>query len=88
MRNRIFKATAIAMLLVATLSFPAFAQSNPIGGCPTGFDLHEVGHPHDGETHFHVGTAADQNGDGWICVKPVSIDGSIHVHIDNDIKYR
>ena len=88
MRNRAVQATALAILLLAALSFPAFAQSDSIAGCPNGFHLHETGHPHDGEAHFHVGTAADQNGDGWVCAKHVSVDGSIHVHIDNAVRYR
>ena len=88
MRNRTVRATAIAMLVLAALSFPAFAQSDPIAGCPTGFHLHEVGDQHDGETHLHVGTAADQNGNGWICAKHVSVDGSVHVHNDNAVRSR
>lgn len=88
MRNRAVQATALAMLLLAALSFPAFAQSDPAAGCPNGFHLHEAGHPHDGEAHFHAGTAADQNGDGWVCAKHVSVDGSIHVHIDNAVSSR
>ena len=88
MKNRTVQPTLVAMLLLAALSVPAFAQSDPIAGCPNGFHLHEAGHHHDGQTHFHVGTAADQNGDGWICAKHVSADGSIHVHIDNAVRFK
>jgi hypothetical protein len=31
-----------------------------------------------------VGNDRDFNGDGWICGKHVSNDGSVHVHIDNN----
>ena len=41
---------------------------------------------HDGEhMHQHVGTDTDFNGDGWICVKMVSVDSNIHVHVDNNL---
>ena len=87
MRNRTVQAAVIAAFLMASLSVSAFVQPNPIAGCPNGFHLHEAGHHHDGESHFHVGTAADQNGDGWICAKHVSVDGSIHVHVDNAVGF-
>jgi len=79
-------AVILPALLLATISVPALAQSDPIGGCPDGFHLHRIGDNHDGHAHFHVGTAADQNDDGWICAKHVSFDESIHVHIDNAVE--
>jgi hypothetical protein len=69
------------------LTSTALADGTPVGGCPPGFMLH-MGHEHDeheGE-HFHAGTDADQNGDGYICVKHVTPSGNIHVHIDNNVK--
>jgi hypothetical protein len=33
-----------------------------------------------------VGTGADQNDDGWICARHVSVDDSVHVHIDNNVR--
>lgn len=63
----------------------ALASSDPVGGCPGKFELH-LAMDHDGEhEHQHVGTDTDRNADGWICVKHVSADGNIHVHIDNNI---
>jgi hypothetical protein len=35
---------------------------------------------------LHAGTDADQNGDGFICVKHVTPGENIHVHIDNNVK--
>jgi hypothetical protein len=83
MRARTVHVLVLAAMLLALFAVPALAQSEPIAGCPDGFHLHETGEHHDGEGHFHVGTAADQNGDGWICALHVSVDGSIHLHIDN-----
>jgi len=83
MPQRMLQVTVLAAVLLALLATPALAQSEPVAGCPDGFHLHLIGEHHDGEGHFHVGTADDQNGDGWICAKHVSADGSIHVHIDN-----
>ncbi len=85
MAKRNLKVVAVAFVLLVALAAPVLAQSDPIAGCPDGFHLHETAHHHDGEAHFHVGTAADQNGDGWICALHVSVDGSIHVHIDNAV---
>lgn len=86
MTKRTIQAIALAAVLLALLSTLAVAQSEPVAGCPYGFHLHLVDDHHDGEEHFHIGTAADQNGDGWICAEHVSVDGSIHVHIDNQVR--
>lgn len=81
---------AVFLLLVILLLSPfvtsvAFAASG--SNCPPGFMLethtHHEGHEHH---HVHVGNSADRNGDGYICVKPVTPDGSIHVHIDNKVR--
>lgn len=82
MIKRTLQLIVLAAVLLAVPS-SAFALSEPVAGCPDGFHLHLVGDHHDGEDHLHAGTADDQNGDGWICAKHVSLDGSIHVHIDN-----
>jgi hypothetical protein len=87
MRSRTIQAIVAATFLLALFTVPVFAQSAPIAGCPTGFHLHELGDDHDGEAHFHVGTEADQNGDGWVCARHVSVDASIHVHIDNAVSF-
>jgi len=65
-------AVILAALLLAAVWVPALALSGPIAGCPNGFHLHMIGDDHDGHTHLHVGSAADQNDDGWICAKHVS----------------
>jgi hypothetical protein len=80
---------AVFLLLVVLLLTPfatsvAFAANG--SNCPPGFTLemhmHHEDHEHE---HIHVGTSADQNGDGYICMKPITPDGSIHVHIDNNV---
>jgi hypothetical protein len=80
------KKLVFAFLLVIFLAqfavSPVFAASAPVGGCPTGFTL-EAAMVHDIMHHKHAGTAADQNGDGYTCMKPVTPLGQIHVHIDN-----
>lgn len=73
----------IVMLLLAPFTTAAtFAASG--SNCPDGFTL--VMHmDHEEHEHQHVGTSADLNGDGYICMSPVTPDNSIHVHIDNNI---
>jgi len=72
----------VVLLLLVTAAF-VYAEGEPAGGCPPGFELHPAMPHDDHHGHRHVGTAADQNGDGWICVRHVSVDGNVHVHIDN-----
>ena len=74
------------VLMLATVSLAAGSEA-PVGGCPDDFHLHTVmdhDSDHQGQ-HQHVGSDKDLNGDGWICVKHVSEDGSVHVHIDNNV---
>lgn len=56
-------------------------------GCPTAFDLQPVGeHTDHHDEHRHVGLSidkVDRNGNGWICVKHVTPEGDVHVHIDD-----
>ena len=78
----------IAMLLVFSIAFTAFAEeSAPAGGCPDSFELHQMmNHDHEGEhMHHHIGNDKDQNGDGYLCMKHVGKDGNNHVHIDNNV---
>jgi hypothetical protein len=77
-RKLLFLLVLIAALTVFTTSVALAAEGN----CPPGFMLEEV-MPHDEHHHQHVGTSADQNGDGYICMKHVSTDEEIHVHVDN-----
>ena len=74
------------VLTLSTVSF-ATASGDPVGGCPDSFTLHmAMDHNHDhGGNHKHVGNDRDLNGDGWICGKHVGKDGSVHVHIDNNV---
>jgi len=74
--------------LAFPLSATALAQgSAPVGGCPDDFHKHQImdHDEHNGQIHQHVGTSADQNGDGYLCVKHVSINENIHLHIDNTV---
>ena len=79
----------IALLLVVVL--PQFAVPTalaaggaPSGSCAPGFTL-VMAMDHNNHHHQHVGTNADLNGDGSICVKSVTSSGKIHVHIDNTV---
>jgi len=84
-----FRKLVFALLLVILLSQFAvptvFAASKAGSNCPPGFTTLEMAMEHDNHHHRHVGTSADQNGDGHICVKPVTPSGKIHVHVDNDL---
>lgn len=72
------------LLLAMSITAVASAGGDPVAGCPDNFALHPAMPHDDHHGHLHAGTETDLNGDGWICVKHVSVDGSIHVHIDND----
>ena len=83
-KNVVFLFTLVLALTLLTNS-AAFAAAGT--NCPPGFTLemhmHHEDHDHE---HVHVGTSADKNGDGYICMKPITPDGSIHVHIDNNVR--
>lgn len=79
----------LLVMVVFTLSTVSIvaASGDPVGGCPNSFHLH-MAMDHDnghGGQHKHVGNDRDLNGDGWICGKHVGANGSVHVHIDNNI---
>ncbi|NIR26603.1 MAG: hypothetical protein GWN04_00435 [Gammaproteobacteria bacterium] len=79
----------LLVTFVLTLSIVSLvaADGEPVGGCPDDFHSHMVmnhDQDHMGQ-HQHVGNDTDLNGDGWICGKHVGTDGSIHVHIDNNV---
>jgi len=82
------KKLMVALLMVVLLSqfvIPTvFAVGEPSGSCAPGFTL-EMAMEHDMHHHQHVGTDADQNGDGYICMKHVTSDEKIHVHVDNNL---
>lgn len=77
----------VGMMMFFTVTF-VNASTDPVGGCPNGFNLHmamdQDHHDHGGQ-HKHVGNDRDLNGDGWICGQHVGANGSVHVHIDNNI---
>jgi hypothetical protein len=83
-----FKKFSFAFLLAMFLSqfviSTAFAADEPAGGCAPGFTL-EMAMDHDDHHHRHVGTDSDKNGDGYICMKPATPSGKIHVHVDNNV---
>jgi hypothetical protein len=83
-----FKKLIFTLLLVMFLSqfevSTVFAAGEPTGNCAPGFTL-EMAMEHDNHQHQHVGTDADKNGDGYICMKPVTPSGKIHVHVDNNL---
>mgnify|MGYP003471058414 CR=1 FL=1 len=76
----------VILLTLSTISFVS-ASGDPVGGCPGSFELHmAMEHSQDhGDQHKHVGNDRDLNGDGWICGKHVGNNGSVHVHIDNNV---
>jgi len=87
------KKAVLSIMIVLILTLPLATsvlahEAAPVGGCPTGFHLHDVmDHSgHSGEhMHQQVGTDADQNGDGFICVLHVGNNEKIHVHVDNSL---
>jgi hypothetical protein len=82
-RNVVFLLTLVLAftLLPSSVAFAAGGSN-----CPPGFTLEmHMDHEDHEHEHVHVGTSADQNGDGSICMKPITPDGSIHVHIDNNV---
>lgn len=82
--TRILLLTVLVSLFLTATVITAGAKG---GDCPPGFMLHEHhDHPEDHTGHKHVGTSADRNGDGDICVKHVTPTEKIHVHIDNNVK--
>ena len=82
------KKIIFALLLVVLLSqftvSAVFAAGEPIGTCAPGFTL-MMAMEHDEHHHQHVGIDADLNGDSYICMKPVTSSGKIHVHVDNNL---
>ena len=87
----------LVLLFSVTLTAPVFASDmgEPLAGgmnatsCPDAFHLHHVMDHGDDPNHMHnhIGNDADQNGDGFICMKHVGADGNNHVHVDNNVPY-
>ena len=82
------KKLLFAILLVILLSQFAvvnvLAAGEPVGSCAPGFEP-MMAMDHDVHHHQHVGTDADLNGDGWICMKHVTPVEKIHLHVDNNL---
>jgi hypothetical protein len=84
--KRFFTALMLVMLLSLGIAPTTSAghDTPPVkGGCPKPFGEPHPAHPHDLHHERHIGTDADQNGDGYICVKHISPDK--HLHIDNNV---
>lgn len=84
MHKKILFALMLVVLISQFAVTAAFATGEPAGSCAPGFTL-EMAMEHDNHHHQHVGTDADLNGDGYICMQPVTPDGKIHVHVDNNL---
>lgn len=82
--SKVIRILLIVSLLSMFMVTTVYAEGQPVGGCAKGFTLHMAA-DHDGHHghHTHVGTDTDLNGDGYICVKPITPGGTIHVHVDN-----
>lgn len=83
MRGKWVIGLILALVIVAAV--PAVSAG---AGCLTGFHPHTEGDMHS-PGHQHVGLpmeAVDTNGDGVVCVKHVTPNGRIHVHIDDFIR--
>ena len=84
MHKRLFFALLLVILLSQFAVVNVLAAGEPIGSCARGFTL-MMAMEHDEHEHQHVGTEADLNGDGWICMKHVTPDEKIHLHVDNNL---
>jgi hypothetical protein len=77
------------MSMLATAALVAVPATVAGSSCPEGFHAHTIGDgDHEHEDHVHVGISMDsldRNGNGVICVKHVSADGTIHVHVDDSL---
>jgi hypothetical protein len=83
--KKILSILLTALLMSLFIVNAAFAShGDPVGGCPTGFDLHHFMDPSDEDAmHRHIGVDRDLNGDGYICMKMLTSD--LHLHVDNSL---
>jgi hypothetical protein len=84
MHKKLLMALVSVMLLSQFAVSTVFAAGEPVGRCAPGFTL-MMAMEEDAHHHQHVGTDTDLNGDGYICMRPVTSDGKIHVHVDNNL---
>jgi len=82
MHKKLFFALLLVILLSQFAVVNVIAAGEPVGSCAPGFTL-MMAMEHDEHEHQHVGTDADLNGDGWICMKHVTPVEKIHLHVDN-----
>jgi len=83
--KRLVLRALVSLMLALTVTSGVSADTPPVGGCPDQFVLHPAMQHDDHHGHQLVGSDTDRNGDGLLCVKHVSADGHIHVHIDNTV---
>ena len=84
MRKKLIFALLLVVLLSQFAVLTVFAADEPAGSCAPGFTL-MTAMEEDEHHHQHVGTATDLNADGYICMMPITPDGKIHVHLDNNL---
>ena len=84
MHKKLLFALLLVILLSQFAAVNVLAAGDPVGSCATGFTL-MMAMEHDEHEHQHVGTDADLNGDGWICMKHVTPLEKIHLHVDNNL---
>lgn len=86
MKKKLVLTLMLVMLISQFVVTSAVAADGPVGSCSPAFTLEEaVPHDHHHHPHQHVGTSTDKNGDGFICIKHVTSEEKIHVHVDNDL---
>jgi hypothetical protein len=84
MHKKFFFALLLVILLSQFAVVSVLTAGEPIGSCAPGFTL-MMAMEHDEHEHQHVGTDADLNGDGWICMKHVTPVEKLHLHVDNNL---
>ena len=84
MYKKLFFALLLVILLSQFAVVNVFAAGEPVGSCAPGFEL-MMAMDEDVHHHQHVGTDADLNDDGWICMKHVTPEEKIHLHVDNNL---
>ncbi len=82
--KKVISVVIVALLLLQVFSFTAFASgSQPVGGCPSGFELMNYMTPPPDMQDMHIGLSDDLNGDEYICMYMATPD--LHVHVDNTV---
>lgn len=92
MKKILIVSVLVLLMSISIISLAVADHGDPVNDCPSSkWTLHHAGHlgdhAHNGD-HKHVGNDSDRNGDGWICGKHVGNEDDVHVHIDNNVKFR